>query len=120
MRALDGEGTLVRVFIGESDLWHHRPLALAIVERLRQEGYSGATVFRGIAGFGARSVLHTTQLLRLSEDLPVVLEIVESSDRIEALLELLDEMVPEGLVTLEKVRIVKYSPGTRPVSPKKE
>lgn len=119
MRVLDGEGTLVRVFIGESDLWHHRPLALSIVERLRREGYSGATVFRGTAGYGARSVLHTTQILRLSEDLPVVIEIVESSDRIERLLELLDEMVPEGLVTMEKVRIVKYSPGIRQVKSEK-
>jgi PII-like signaling protein len=115
MRALDGEATLVRVFIGESDQWHHHPLALSIVERLRREGYSGATVFRGTAGFGARSVLHTTQILRLSEDLPVVIEIVEASERIEALLSLLDEMVTEGLVTMEKVRIVKYSPGTREV-----
>jgi uncharacterized protein len=114
MRVLDGEGTLVRVFIGESDQWRHRPLALSIVERLRREGYSGATVFRGTAGFGARSVLHTAQILRLSEDLPVVIEIVESTDRVEPLLTLLDEMVPEGLVTMEKVRIVKYSPGTRP------
>lgn len=117
MRVLDGEGTLVRVFIGESDQWRHRPLALSIVERLRREGYSGATVFRGTAGFGARSVLHTTQILRLSEDLPVVIEIVESSDRIESLLALLDEMVPEGLVTMEKVRIVKYSPGNRRIEP---
>jgi PII-like signaling protein len=115
MRSLDGEGTLVRVFIGESDQWHHHPLAMSIVERLRREGYSGATVFRGIAGFGARSVLHTTQILRLSEDLPVVIEVVEASDRVESLLALLDEMVPEGLVTMEKVRVVKYSPGTRKV-----
>ena len=111
MRVLDGEGTLVRVFIGESDLWHHRPLSTAIVERLRREGYSGATVFRGTAGFGAHSVIHTSQILRLSQDLPVVIEIVEASDRIEPLLSLLDEMVSEGLVTMEKVRIVKYSPG---------
>jgi PII-like signaling protein len=103
------------VFIGEGDLWHHRPLALAIVERLRREGYSGATMWRGTAGFGARSVLHTTQLLRLSEDLPVVIEVVEASDRVEQLLALLDEMVTEGLVTMEKVRIVKYSPGKRGV-----
>jgi len=112
MRVLDGEGTLVRVFIGESDLWHHRPLATAILERLRREGYSGATVFRGTAGFGAHSVIHTTQILRLSQDLPVILEIVEAHDRIEPLLTLLDEMVTEGLVTMEKVRIVKYSPGS--------
>ena len=117
MRILDGEGTLVRVFIGESDLWHHRPLALSLVERLRREGFSGATVFRGTAGFGARSVLHTAQILRLSEDLPVVIEIVESSDRVDRLLAILDEMVTEGLVTMEKVRIVKYSPGSRPVKP---
>jgi len=113
MRSLDGEGTLVRVFIGESDQWKHRPLSLALVERLRKAGFSGATVFRGIAGFGARSVLHTTQLLRLSEDLPVLIEIVESHDRVEPLLAILDEMVSEGLVTMEKVRIVKYSPGNR-------
>lgn len=113
MRSLDGEGTLVRVFIGEGDTWRHRPLALAIVERLRKEGYSGATVVRGTAGFGARSILHTTQILRLSEDLPVIIEVVEANDRIEGLLQLLDEMVPEGMVTVEKVRIVKYSPGTR-------
>lgn len=113
MRVLDGEATLVRVFIGESDQWHHRSLALAVIERLRKEGYSGATVLRGVAGFGARSVLHTTQILRLSEDLPVVIEMVEAHERVEALLAILDEMVPEGLVTLEKVRVVKYSPGTR-------
>jgi uncharacterized protein len=113
MRVLDGEATLVRVFIGEGDQWHHRSLSLAVIERLRKEGYSGATVLRGVAGFGARSVLHTTQLLRLSEDLPVVIEMVEAHERVEALLAILDEMVPEGLVTLEKVRVVKYSPGTR-------
>ena len=117
MRSLDGEGTLVRVFIGESDLWHHRPLALSLIERLRREGFSGATVFRGTAGFGARSVLHTAKILRLSEDLPVVIEIVESNDRVDRLLAILDEMMTEGLVTMEKVRIVKYSPGTRPVTP---
>ena len=113
MRVLDDEATLVRVFIGESDQWRHQPLALAVIERLRKEGYSGATVLRGVAGFGARSVLHTTQILRLSEDLPVVIEMVEAHERVEALLAILDEMVPEGLVTLEKVRVVKYSPGTR-------
>jgi hypothetical protein len=113
MRVLDGEATLVRVFIGEGDLWHHKPLAVSIVERLRREGYSGATVFRGTTGFGARSVLHTTQILRLSEDLPVLIEVVEANDKIEALLTILDEMVTEGLVTMEKVRIVKYAPGNR-------
>jgi uncharacterized protein len=115
MRVLDGEATLVRVFIGEGDQWHHRSLFLAVIERLRKEGYSGATVLRGVAGFGARSILHTTQILRLSEDLPVLIEMVEANDRVEPLLAILDEMIPEGLVTMEKVRIVKYSPGTRKV-----
>ena len=111
MRALDGDGVLVRIFIGESDHWHHRPLAAALLERLRAEGFSGATVFRGIAGFGAHSVVHSTQILRLSQDLPVLIEVVDSAERIERLLPILDDMVSEGLVTMEKVRILKYSPG---------
>jgi len=111
MRSLDGDGVLVRIFIGESDQWHHRPLATALVERLRKEGFSGATVFRGTAGFGAHSVVHSTQILRLSQDLPVLIEVVDASERIEKLLPILDEMVGEGLVTMEKVRVLKYSPG---------
>ena len=79
MRILDGEQVLVRIFIGESDRWHHRPLTDALLERLRKEGFAGATVFQGIAGFGARSVLHTTHILRLSEDLPVVIEVVDTA-----------------------------------------
>jgi hypothetical protein len=111
MRVLEGEAVLVRVFIGESDHWHHQPLALALVERLRREGFAGATVLRGVAGFGAHSVLHTSQILRLSEDLPVLIEIVDTAERVERLLPILDEMVGEGLVTMEKVRIVKYAAG---------
>ncbi len=114
MRVLSGEQVLVRVFIGESDTWHHQPLHVALLERLRKEGFAGATVFHGVAGFGARSVLHTTHLLRLSEDLPVVIEIVDSEEHIERLTPILDEMVNEGLVTMEKVRVMKYAPGTRP------
>jgi len=109
MRVLDGEQVLVRVFVGESDKWQHRPLAAALVERLRSEGFAGATVFHGIAGFGAHSVLHTSRLLRLSEDLPVVIEIVDSEDRMDRLTAILDEMVEEGLVTMEKVRVLKYA-----------
>jgi hypothetical protein len=115
MRILDGEQVLVRIFIGESDKWHHRPLVTAIVERLRREGFAGATVFHGVAGFGARSVLHTAQILRLSEDLPVVIEVVDTEEHVERLIPLLDEMVSEGLVTMEKVRVLKYAPGTRPI-----
>lgn len=116
MRVLDGEQVLVRIFVGESDRWHHRPLSDALLERLRGEGFAGATVFRGIAGFGARSVLHTTHVLRLSEDLPVVIEIVDTESQVEKLLPILDEMVSEGLVTVERARVLKYSPGSRPPS----
>lgn len=108
MRVLTQEQVLVRIFIGESDRWNHQPLSRALVERLRKEGFAGATVFHGVAGFGAHSVLHTAQLLRLSEDLPVVVEVVDTEARVEALLPILDEMVGEGLVTLEKVRVLKY------------
>ncbi len=116
MRILDGEQVLVRVFIGEGDKWHHRPLAAALVERLRADGFAGATVLRGVAGFGARSVLHTASILRLSEDLPVVIEVVDSQEHIDRLLPILDEMVGEGMVTMERVRVVKYAPGQRPVA----
>jgi PII-like signaling protein len=109
MRVLSGEQMLVRVFIGESDRWQHRSLETALLERLRAEHFAGATVIRGVAGFGAHSVLHTSRILRLSEDLPVLIEIVDSEEQIERLLPILDEMVTEGLVTLEKVRVLKYA-----------
>jgi PII-like signaling protein len=112
-RVLEGEQTLLRIFLGESDQWHGRPLHLALVERLRQEGAAGVTVLRGVAGFGARSVVHTTHILRLSEDLPMVLELVDTPEHVERLLPILDEMVGEGLVTMERVRVLKYAPGTR-------
>jgi PII-like signaling protein len=117
MRVLDGEQVLARIFIGESDRWHHRPLSSALVERLRKEGFAGATVFHGVAGFGARSVLHTAHVLRLSEDLPVVIEVVDGAEQIDRLIPILDEMVAEGLVTLERARVIKYAPGTRPLAP---
>jgi PII-like signaling protein len=115
MRVLDGEQVLARIFIGESDRWHHRPLSIALVERLRREGFAGATVFHGVAGFGARSVLHTAHVLRLSEDLPVVIEVVDTAAQMDRLIPILDEMVSEGLVTLERARVLKYAPGTRPL-----
>lgn len=116
MRVLDGEQTLLRVFIGESDTWQHRPLAAALVERLRREGCAGATVLRGTAGFGAHSVVHTAQILRLSQDLPVLIEVVDTPERIERLIPILDEMVGEGLVTIEKVRVLKYAARPKPAS----
>src|SRR5204862_7380301 len=112
MRALEREGILIRVFIGESDQWHHQRLATALIERLRREGFAGATVLHGVAGFGARSVLPTASLLRLSQDVPVVIEMVESPDRVPALQAILDEMVGDGLVTMEKVQVLKYSART--------
>lgn len=104
----EGERMLMRIHIGESDKWHGRPLYEAIVELLRREGFSGATVLRGVAGFGSASRIHTDKILRLSQDLPIVIEVVESEDRIEKLLPQLDQMVGGGLITLEKVRVILY------------
>jgi PII-like signaling protein len=105
---VEGEGKLLRIFVGESDTWHGKPLYQAIVERVRAEGLAGATVIRGIEGFGADSRIHTSRILRLSEDLPVLIEIVDSAERIDHILPILDEMVTEGLVTLERVEIIAY------------
>jgi uncharacterized protein len=113
MRVLNGEQVMARIFIGESDKWHHQSLSVALLERLRKDGFAGATVFHGVAGFGARSVIHTSHILRLSEDLPVVIEMVDTEEQMNKLMPILDEMVPEGLVTIEKVRVLKYAPGSR-------
>jgi PII-like signaling protein len=101
-------GKLLRVFIGESDRWHHRPLYEAIVLKARELGLAGATVLRGPMGFGANSHLHTAKILRLSMDLPMIIEIVDSEGKIDLLLPHLDEMVLEGLVTLQDVQVLKY------------
>ena len=111
---IEGEGKLVRIFIGESDRWEGRPLYEAIVHRVHEEGGAGATVLRGIEGFGAHSRIHTARILRLSQDLPIVIEIVDTSERIDALLPKLDGMITEGLITVEKVRILKYEAGRNP------
>jgi len=105
---IEGEGKLLRIFIGESD--HHEgvPLHEAIVRLARARGIAGATVLRGLEGFGANSLIHTTKVLRLSQDLPLVIEIVDREERITAILPELDAMVNEGLITLEKVHIIKY------------
>jgi PII-like signaling protein len=105
---IEGEGKLLRIFVGESDRWHGKPLYQAIVERVRKEGLAGATVIRGIEGFGADSRLHTARILRLSEDLPVLIEIVDSAEQIERILPVLDEMVGEGMVTVERVEVIAY------------
>jgi PII-like signaling protein len=105
---LDGAAMLVRIYLGETDQSDGRPLYQAIVERMRASGLAGATVLRGIEGFGARSHLHTSRILRLSEDLPILVEAVDSEERIRAILPELDEMVGDGLITLERVEVVAY------------
>jgi PII-like signaling protein len=105
---IEGEGQLLRIFLGESDRWHGIPLYEAIVRTAREQGLAGATVLRGLHGFGANSRIHTVKVLRLSEDLPVVIEIVDKAERIQAFLPSLDEMVTEGMITVEKVHIIAY------------
>ena len=107
------DGQLLRIFIGESDRWHGQPLYEAIVLKAREMGIAGATMLKGLMGFGAASRIHTAKILRLSEDLPIIIEIVDSADKIELLLPVIDEMVGEGLVTLEKVRILQYRHGSK-------
>jgi PII-like signaling protein len=104
----EGERTLMRIHIGESDKWHGKPLHEAIVGLFRKEGFSGATVLRGVGGYGGSSVYHTDKILRMSQDLPIIVEVIESTERIEQVLPRLDEMVEGGLITLEKVRVILY------------
>ena len=105
---IEGPALLARIYIGESDQWHGRPLYHAIVELLRDRGLAGATVLRGIEGFGRSARLHTTRILRLSEDLPVLIEVVDQEDRLRAVLPEVDAMVGDGLITLERVDVLVY------------
>ena len=105
------EGTLLRVFVGEDDEHNGRPLYEAIVLLLRERGLAGATVFRGIMGFGASSRIHTSKVLRLSEDLPIVIECVDTTERVESVLDDLDAMMGDGLLTLERARVHIYRGG---------
>jgi uncharacterized protein len=106
------EGQLLRIFVGEADRWEGRPLYEAIVETARRQGLAGATVWKGFMGFGAHSRMHTAKILRLSEDLPIVIEIVDAAEKIRAFLPALDAMVSEGLVTLERAEVLMYrAPG---------
>ena len=105
------EGQLLRIFIGESDRWKGKPLYEAIILKARDVGIAGATMLRGMMGYGAASRIHTAKILRLSEDLPIVVEIVDSKEKITALLPTIEEMVQEGLVTLENVRVLQYRSG---------
>ena len=108
------EGQLLRIFVGESDRWKGRPLFEAIVQEARRQGLAGATVFRGFEGYGASSRIHTSRILRLSEDLPVLIEIVDAEDKIQEFLPLLDDMVQEGLVTVEKATVIFYRAVEKP------
>ena len=102
------DGSLLRIFIGESDRFGHHPLYEAIVLKARERGLAGATVLRGVMGFGKHSILHTAKILRLSEDLPMVIEIVDSAKKVEDFLPVLNEMIKDGLVTLEPIRVLHY------------
>lgn len=110
MKVLEGKQTLMRIFIAETDHWKGKPLYQAIVEMLRREKLAGATVLRGILGYGAKSRLHSAHLLALSENLPMVIECVDTRENIDRVLPLIDEMVTDGLVTLEQVEIIRYAP----------
>lgn len=110
MTGLAGEQTLMRIFIGESDRWEKQPLHEALIDLFREEGFAGATVLKGVAGFGAQSVLHTDRLLSLSSDLPLVVEVVDNEEKIQAVLPRLEEMLKGGMVTMEKVRVIRYRP----------
>lgn len=105
------EGQLLRIFIGESDKWHGKPLYEAIILRAREQGLAGATMLRGLMGYGAASRIHTAKILRLSEDLPIVVEIVDSPAKIASFMPVIEEMVQEGLVTLENLRVIQYRSG---------
>ena len=111
------EAVLLRIFIGESDRWEHKPLYEAIVLKARELHLAGATVLRGPMGFGKSSRLHTAKILRLSMDLPLVIEIVDSEEKIQAFLPVLDKMMGGGVLTLEKVKVMEYRAGQEQKAP---
>ncbi len=111
MRSVPRNGKLLRIFIGEQDKWHGQPLYEAIVQLARQQGLAGATCLKGFLGYGAKSHLHTVKLLRLSEDLPIIIEIVDSEEHIQQFLPHLETMIQDGLVTLEKAEVLLYRAG---------
>lgn len=105
---LTGMASRLMIFIDDDDTWHHKPLFHEIVHRAHEAGLAGASVFRGVEGFGASSLIHTTRLLSLAEDLPLAIVIVDSPERIRAFLPQLDELVTEGLVTVDEVEVIRY------------
>ncbi|MCD6359103.1 MAG: DUF190 domain-containing protein [Dehalococcoidia bacterium] len=111
MRNLNGEQVLMRIFVGESDKSQGKPLYQVLVEMLRREKIAGATVFRGILGFGANSHLHTAHILRLSQDLPIAIEVVDSQENIDRILPEIELVMKDGLITVEKVKVLRYTAG---------
>ena len=111
MRKIEGEQILMRIFIGESDQCEHRPLYIALLELFRSKGLAGATVLKGIAGFGADSVIHTASLFRLSADLPVIVEVVDGEERVRAVLPDIERRMRGGLITMERVNVIHYDAG---------
>jgi len=109
MRKFVGENVLMRIFIGEGDKFGGRPLHEVLVELLRKEGFHGATVLRGVAGFGAHSVYHTEKILRLSRDLPIIVEVVDTQENVDRVMPRLDEMIEGGMITLEKIKVMRYT-----------
>jgi len=109
MTKLVGENLLMRIFLAEGDRYEHRPLYEALVEMLRKEGFAGATVLRGVSGFGAHSVYHSQKLLDLSADLPMIIEAVENEEKINRVMPRIDTMMSGGMITLEKVRVIRYT-----------
>ncbi|MFH1368844.1 MAG: DUF190 domain-containing protein [Elusimicrobiota bacterium] len=105
---IPSDGKLLRIFIGEQDRWHGKPLYEEIIVLARKLGMAGATALKGFVGFGCKSHMHTTKILRLSEDLPIIIEIVDSEEKINQFIPYLDEMVLEGLITLEKANVIMY------------
>lgn len=112
MTRLLGDQILMRIFIGETDRYEHKPLYEALVELLRREGFAGATVLRGVSGFGAHRVYHSQKLLDLSADLPMVVEAVDTPEKIDAIMPRINDMMAGGMITLETVRVIRYSPKT--------
>ena len=108
MRRIEGEQVLMRIFIGESDQWERRPLFMALLELFRSKGLAGATVLKGVAGFGPDSIIHTASLLKLSADLPLIIEVVDTEEHLQAIVPEIDRRMSGGLVTLEKVRVIRY------------
>jgi PII-like signaling protein len=113
MRRIEGEQVLMRIFLGQTDRWERKPLYVALLELFRSKGLAGATVIQGLAGFGPDSIVHEFHLLRLSQDLPIVVEVVDSQEHIDSILDEVDRMMSGGLITMEKVRVIYYAQGAK-------